>query len=308
MMKTHSIVRALCLVSIFICGVSFAQDVPYLSGRINDTAHMLSSETVTELEHTLKAYEDSTTNQFVVLTINSLDDYSIEDYALKVAETWKLGKKGVDNGALLLISKDDRKLRIEVGYGLEASLTDAATSYIINHKITPQFKQKDYDAGVKEGIQAMIAAADGTLDTSAGETASDSDEMSVGAALLFCSIWFTVVGVFTVAGLGSKGFQGWFLYVFLTPFYAAGASILGSAFSSIVGFIIFGAYIIGYPMLKYLLPTTRWGKKFMDSIPSHSSSGSGSSFFSMSSSSGSSSSSFSGGGGSFGGGGSSGGW
>jgi uncharacterized protein len=308
MMKSTSIALLLCF-SWLIGGIASAQEVPYLSGRVNDTAHMLSASTITELENTLKQYEDSTTNQFVVLTINSLEDNTIEEFSVKVAQTWKLGKKGVDNGVLLCISKDDRKIRIEVGYGLEGSLTDAYTSFIINNKITPRFKEKDYDAGVRDGVRAMIDAADGKLDTSTAVEASSND-MSTGGALIFCAFWFSIVGAFTVMGLGTKGFQGWFMYAFLTPFYAGGATVLGSGFSVVLGWTIFCLYIVGYPLLKFLLPATPWGAKFITSISPSASSSGGSSFSSSGSgwSSSSSSSSFSGGGGSFGGGGSSGGW
>ena len=90
---------AVCL--LLLAAAVHALDVPYLSGRINDNAHMLSAETVAELESMLAAYEDSTGNQLVLLTIESLEGESLEDYSMRVAETWKLGQKGVDNGALL---------------------------------------------------------------------------------------------------------------------------------------------------------------------------------------------------------------
>lgn len=291
---------------ILLSGTVFGQEVPYLGGRVNDEAHMLSASTITELDGILKAYEDSTSNQIVVLTIASLGEYTIEEYALKVAETWKLGKKGADNGVLLCIAKDDRKLRIEVGYGLEATLTDALTSFIISNKITPRFKEQDFDAGVRDGVLAMIAGADGKLDTGAAAS-SDSSDMSPWGAVFFCLFWFSIVGVFTVMGLGTKGFQSWFLYAFLTPFYAGGASVLAAAFSPILGIVIFAVYMVGYPILKFFMPTTSWGAKFIRSV-SPSGSSSGISWSSGSGSSSSSSSSFSGGGGSFGGGGSSGGW
>ena len=100
---------------LLILTVTYALEVPYLSGRINDHAGMLSASTIAELESMLEAYEDSTGNQFAVLIIPSLEGESLEEYSMRVAETWKLVKKGVDNGALLLIAKDARKLRIEVG-------------------------------------------------------------------------------------------------------------------------------------------------------------------------------------------------
>ena len=295
------------IIGFVLSASTLAQEVPYLSGRVNDNAHMLSASAVAELENILKKYEDSTTNQFVVLTIQSLEGNSIEEYAIKAAQAWKLGKKGVDNGALLCIAQDDRKIRIEVGYGLEASLTDAVTSFIISSRITPRFKEKDFDAGVRDGILAMIAAADGKLDTASGTSAS-SGGFSIWGTLFFCLIWFSVVGVFTIIGLGTKGFPGWFLYAFLIPFYAGGASVLGAGISPAIGVVIFVLYFIGYPILKFYLPTTAWGTKFITATsPSHSSSG-GSWFSSSGSGWSGGSSGFSGGGGSFGGGGSSGGW
>jgi len=302
----HSITLLMLCLGIIACSGAFAQDVPYLGGRVNDTAHMLSAATITELETALKAYEDSTTNQLVVLTIESLGESTIEEYSLKVAQTWKLGKKGVDNGALLCIAKDDRKIRIEVGYGLEASLTDALTSFIIRTKITPRFKEQDFNAGVREGVYAMIAGADGTLEMTEGSSES-AEEMPLWGALFFCSIWFSVVGLFTVIGLGTKGFQGWFLYVFLLPFYGGGAAVLGSGVLPELGMLVFAVYLIGYPILKFLLPATTWGTKFITATSGMRGS-SGGSWSSGSGSGRSSGSSFSGGGGSFGGGGSSGGW
>ena len=194
---------------LFVFSVAWALEVPYLSGRINDTANMLSSGVVVELEEMLKAYEDSTTNQIVLLTIPSLEGESLEDYSLRVAETWKLGQKGVDNGVLLLIARDDRKLRIEVGYGLEASVTDAISTMIINGIITPRFKQGDFEGGIREGLIALTKAADGTL--SEAELATSSDEEF--PLIFFLLFWYGIVGVFTfialfVAQLGTQVVAG----------------------------------------------------------------------------------------------------
>lgn len=104
-----------------LCCVSplAALDVPPLQGRVNDTAAMLSSETVTRLDGMLAAFEKSDSTQIVILTIPSLEGEVLEEFSLKVAETWKIGQKDLDNGALLVVSRDDRKIRIEAGYGLE---------------------------------------------------------------------------------------------------------------------------------------------------------------------------------------------
>ncbi|MGB0929853.1 MAG: TPM domain-containing protein, partial [Chitinophagales bacterium] len=124
-----------------------AKEVPYLSSRVNDYGNVLSDAAEQQLERILKIHEDSTSNQIVVLTIGSLEDEFLEGYSEKVATTWKLGTKNNDNGVLLLVSVLDRKMRIEVGYGLEPYLTDAKSSRIIRNVITPSFRQGDYDGG-----------------------------------------------------------------------------------------------------------------------------------------------------------------
>ncbi|MBN1446532.1 MAG: TPM domain-containing protein [Bacteroidetes bacterium] len=301
----------LILLLLLAGAIARALDVPYLSGHVNDTAHMLSADAVTELEQRLTAYEDSTTNQIVLLTISSLDGEALEDYALRVAETWKLGQKGVDNGVLLLIARDDRKMRIEVGYGLEATVTDAMSSYIINDIITPLFRQGEFEAGIREGLNALMQAADGTLSPDDVSGSGDSGmEM-----LVFSLFWLGIVGLFTVIGLATPGCMGWFLYAFLVPFYAVPAVLLDIG-GFPLGALIFLTYIIGYPLLKILLPKTAFGKRIQEKMKTMntsrggnwSSRGGWSSGGWSSGGGGFSSGGFSGGGGSFGGGGSSGGW
>jgi uncharacterized protein len=305
MTHKHRIRSIAAVILIFIGAAAVALDIPFLSGHINDTAHMLSQETVMELERMLTAYEDSTTNQIVLLTITSLDGEALEDYTLRVAETWKLGKKGVDNGILLLISKDDRKLRIEVGYGLEASVTDAVSSGIINGIITPRFKQGDFEAGIRDGLIALMQAADGTLSLDALHASSD-DEFPLVFFLLF---WFSIVGLFTVIGIFSPGCAGWFLYAFLVPFYAAPAFLIQQDTGSSLGFLLLVVYLVGLPILRVLLPKTDWGKRMAEKMKTSGRvSWSGGGWSSSSGSGSSGGSSFSGGGGSFGGGGSSGSW
>ncbi|MCU0822306.1 MAG: TPM domain-containing protein, partial [Spirochaetes bacterium] len=136
------------LIILIICAHSvYALDAPYLSGRVNDYAGIMSEAAVNDLEKTLKDFEQKTTCQIAVLTIKSLDGENLEQYSIKVAETWKLGQKKKDNGVLLLVAQNDRQMRIEVGYGLEGSLTDFACGRIISGEIVPQFKNGDYNAG-----------------------------------------------------------------------------------------------------------------------------------------------------------------
>ena len=135
-----------------------ALEVPPLTGRVNDTAGMLSATTRQQLEDVLARLEQTDSTQIVVLTIPSLGGEVLEEFSIKVVDQWKIGQKGLDNGALLMIAKNDRKIRIEVGYGLEGSLTDLMAGRIIRNVIVPHFKAGNFDQGVIEGVQAMIKA------------------------------------------------------------------------------------------------------------------------------------------------------
>src|SRR5688572_10913494 len=130
-----------------------ALEVPYLSGRVVDNADLVPDDAQQRIEQRLAAYEQQTGNQIAVLTVESLGDEALEDYTLRVAETWKLGQKGKDNGALFLISEQDRKMRIEVGYGLEPQLTDFETGRVLDNVVTPYFRSGDFGAGVEKGVE-----------------------------------------------------------------------------------------------------------------------------------------------------------
>lgn len=152
--------KVLFILPLFISTI-FALAAPSVKGRVNDYAGVLSADATSRIEQKLAALETSDSTQIVVLTVPTLDGDSIEDFSMRVVEQWKLGQKGLDNGALLIIAKDDRKLRIEVGYGLEGKLTDALSGRIIRQVIVPHFKQNDFEGGVEAGVDAMIAATKG---------------------------------------------------------------------------------------------------------------------------------------------------
>src|SRR5438034_9206382 len=118
--KTTMRERALCLMAAWlVAACAMAAEVPYLTGRVVDNAEILSAPTRQKLESTLKAHEELTGNQVAILTVPTLDGESVEEFATRVSDTWKLGKKGKDNGVLLIVAAKDRRMRIEVGYGLE---------------------------------------------------------------------------------------------------------------------------------------------------------------------------------------------
>jgi len=149
------------LVLLFCLAQAHGSEVPTLKGRVNDYAGILSPGAEKRLETLLSDLEKTDATQIVVLTLPSLGGETIEEYGIRVADTWKIGQKGLDNGAILIISKNDRKLRIEVGYGLEGRLTDLMAGRIIGNIIVPRFKAGNFDQGITEGVQAMIQVVRG---------------------------------------------------------------------------------------------------------------------------------------------------
>lgn len=135
--------------------------VPPLSGRVTDQTATLTTEQKTSLEQKLAAFEARKGTQIAVLIVSSTKPEEIEQYALRVVELWKLGRKKVDDGALLLVAKDDRALRIEIGYGLEGVLNDVTAKRIVSEVITPPLQQGDYFAGISAGVDQMIRVIDG---------------------------------------------------------------------------------------------------------------------------------------------------
>lgn len=295
--------------------ITFAQlSVPPLAGvRVHDQAGVLSSQTIQNLESQLKLHEDSTGNQIAILIIQSLNGESLEEYAIRVAgynekkdEGWKLGQANNDNGVLLLIAIDDREMRIEVGQGLEGVLTDALCSQIIRNVMRPEFRRGDYNAGVLLAINAIVHAIAGEY--TAEETVSENSDWGIGSRIFSGLFIFGILGIFTLAGLRTKGGGSWFLYAFLIPFYLLFPHV---AVGYTAGLTITGLYIVGYPILRGIFKRKGWIDESNNSGGSSSGGGwsSGSGWFSSGGSSfGGGGGGFSGGGGSFGGGGSSGGW
>ncbi len=140
---------------------AYGLDVPRLQGHVNDYAGMISPSAKSKIEKGLKAFEQSDSTQIVILTIPSLEGENLEEFSIKVAEAWKIGQQLKDNGIIFLVSKQERKIRIEVGRGLEGKLTDLMAGRIIDQVIKPQFKQGNFDAGFLMGASALIAATRG---------------------------------------------------------------------------------------------------------------------------------------------------
>jgi uncharacterized protein len=135
--------------------------VPPLTGRVVDRTGTLSASDIASLDQKLKAFEDRKGSQIAVLIVPTTAPEDIAQYTLRVVEQWKLGRKNVDDGALLIIAKDDRRTRIEVGYGLEGALTDATTRRIIDEIINPKFRSGDFVGGISDGIDRILTVVDG---------------------------------------------------------------------------------------------------------------------------------------------------
>jgi uncharacterized protein len=291
-----------------------AADVPYLTGRVVDDAQILSATARARLTAALKAHEDATTNQIVVLTIPTIQPESIEAYAVKVVEAWRIGQKGKDNGVLVVVVPEDRKMRIEVGYGLEPTLTDGECGQIIRMVMTPAFKQGNYDRGIEEGVAAIIARLEGRSLPVAARSTSPPRRLVTSfqmptfpwqMRILMGAFIFGIIGLFTVMGVLTPG-MGWFLYVFLIPFWAMFPMIIIGPTPTVA---LLGAYLVGFPLAKLCVRTTAWYQKAQADMKSKGTASIGGFTFSSGGSSFSSGGGgFSGGGGSSGGGGCSGSW
>lgn len=194
-MKPRWIYFALAAVVAPMLRIAAAQalDVPPFQGRVNDIAAMMSERTVAQLEDRLSQFESQPGHQIAVLTIPSLQGDSLEDFTMRVAEAWKVGRKGADNGVILFVARDDRKIRIEVGYGLEGALPDATANRIIQEVIIPRFRERDFAGGIEAGTVAIMQAI-------GGQPALEETKRSRSSANSSASIYFTLLAVAVFVG------------------------------------------------------------------------------------------------------------
>jgi uncharacterized protein len=161
---THGRCWRVPLVALVLCACGLARAqvaVPPLTARVTDLTGTLSAQQTATLEQTLQAFEARKGSQIAVLIVPSTQPESIEQYSIRVVEKWRLGRSRIDDGALLIIAKNDHQMRIEVGYGLEGALNDAVCERIISEIIRPRFRQDDYYGGITAGITRMIGVVDG---------------------------------------------------------------------------------------------------------------------------------------------------
>jgi uncharacterized protein len=267
--------------------------VPPLTGRVVDKTATLSSSDIASLDQTLKDFEARKGSQVAVLIVPTTQPETIEQYSLRVAEAWKIGRRKIDDGAILVVAKDDRKLRIEVGYGLEGALTDVTAKRIIDEVITPKFRNSDFGGGISDGVIRILRVIDGEPLPAPAPREQNSGLLSQLDPLNP----FLIVAVIVVGGI----FRGIFGRLFgslatgglvAALFWFIAASLALSAISGFIAFLV---------------------TMFCDAMTSSGGTGRGGGWVSSGGgfsggSSSSDSGGFSGGGGSFGGGGASGSW
>jgi uncharacterized protein len=272
---------------------AFALDVPPLTGRIVALAHLLPSDVAASLSAELAEHERKAGNQIAVLTLPSLEGEPLEEFSHRVSTTWKLGRKGTDNGVLLLVVPGERRIRIEVGYGLEGTLTDAKSSQIVRQEIVPRFKSGDFSGGVAAGLKAIMGTIEGTY-TLPAETRDTSEQNGPWESVFIAIVIGALVGgsLFggTLKGMGSV-VSGLLSFVIALPTgwkFALLAAVLGMSAALLIASLSGGIGPSGRRRGGWEYPGLGGGL------------GSGGGW--------SSSDSFSGGGGDFGGGGASGRW
>jgi uncharacterized protein len=234
------------LLLLFIPCLVYALDVPALHGHVNDYAGMLSPETAQKLEAELTGFEKSDSTQIVILTIPALSEENIEDYSIRVAENWKIGQKGKDNGVILLVAKQERKVRIEVGRGLEGKLTDLISGRIIRNEIVPYFRIGDFNRGVENGVSAIIAVVKGEYQATPRDL--QQGKRSAHPIVTFL-IFFLVACIFLgaisrilggLAGAAGLTLIAFLLFPGLAMLVLAGIGVLGFILGLFISFLFGG--------------------------------------------------------------------
>jgi uncharacterized protein len=274
--------------------------VPPLTGRVVDQTGTLSAGDIAALTQTLRGLELRKGSQIAVLIVPTTEPETIEQYSIRVAEAWKIGRKKVDDGALLVVAKNDRKLRIEVGYGLEGALNDVTSKRIIDEIITPKFKSGDFAGGISAGVERIIGVIDGEPLPAPPPRPQRQGDNSDLTQFLNPLNPFTIIIVLVLGG------------VFRSVFGRLFGSIATGGLIGIVAWFIFGSLILSGIAGVIASIFTMFSDSITAATPrgrgGWSGGSSGSSWGGSSGGSSSDSGGFSGGGGSFGGGGASGSW
>lgn len=197
---------------------SFAAKVPALTGRIVDNANIINRKDKQEINSYLENLENSTGAQVAVLTVNSLDGDSIENFSMEVAESWQLGQKDKDNGALIVVALKEHKARIEVGYGLEGTLTDTKCGLILRNVIIPEFRNGDYSEGILKGVKNIAGLVSENEELVSKSVLKESDKDNSYMGILYGFLW--VFGWFILFSCIASGRSNHFLpWIIFTSAY-----------------------------------------------------------------------------------------
>jgi uncharacterized protein len=234
--------RFVLCIALYLCQAfgALALDVPKLQDRVTDLAGLLTPDQISTLNSKLQDLESTDSTQVAVLIIPSLEGDSLEDYSIRVAEAWKLGQKGRDNGAILLFSKNDRAVRIEVGYGLEEKLTDAYTSQIIRRDMIPRFREGDFFGGIDAGVTGIIQTVRGIYQ---GAPISErrTSRKSGGVFNLLIVMLFPLLWILSATGKWGGGILGagaGMLLPYTMISHSLPLLLIGGGVGSVLGMIV----------------------------------------------------------------------
>jgi uncharacterized protein len=243
--------RVALLLGVALAAVAVAQDlkpVPSLEARVTDLTGTLTAEQQAVLEEKLRAFEARKGAQLALLLVQTTEPESIEQYGIRVAEAWKLGRERVDDGALLLVAKDDRRMRIEVGYGLEGVLPDAIAKRITAETIAPLFRQGDYFGGINAGLDQMIQVID-------GEPLPPPDRAWKGGEQTFIGLLPVLLIVALVGSTVLRSLFGRPLGAVLT---GAGVGVLAYVVSSVIALAMLAGFVAFIFTLTAALGSRGW--------------------------------------------------
>ncbi len=246
-------------------------EIPFLTGRVTDNAEIVPQESRERLSEMIRMHEQSTTNQIAILTMPSLENGSIEEFAAQVLKAWKLGQKGKANGILVIVSPGDRRVRVEVGEGLRSRLSEDAAGRIVREVMAPRFNEGDYGQGLEDGVEAIASQlgagepapqASPDYGEAKKETFFEGPDMAISERILIGCFIFGIIGLFTVIGVMTPG-AGWFLYLFLIPFWAMFPIVVVGVRGALILLI---TYLIGFPAVKLYMTRSEWYRRAKEQL------------------------------------------
>jgi uncharacterized protein len=223
--------------------------VPPLASRVTDLTGTLDASARSSLENRLRDFEQERGSQIAVLVVPTTQPEAIEQYSMRVAEAWKLGRKGIDDGAILIVAMQDRAMRIEVGYGLEGALNDATCKRIISEIITPEFRRGDFRAGIEAGVDSMIRVIEGeALPTPVPRDAGGGGEGSPPLFLLAFLALFAASALRPILGrLGAALLVGF------------GTTLIASFLTSVSIAVLVG--VLAFVLALFAAPSNSWSSR-----------------------------------------------